>query len=121
MSISAISSTTGNYMQGTASDGDSAAVEAKESAATKLSEQLNGGKSSSTSGGTQSSSNNNLVKIKMYANQHMPAAEIAQRLGMSVATVVQEASAAGVNLNSANSPATTNTNAAVGNYVDTMA
>ncbi|MDR3569231.1 MAG: hypothetical protein P4L43_14480 [Syntrophobacteraceae bacterium] len=120
MSISGIASATSAYTQGTASDGDSAAVEAKESTATKLAEQS--GKSGSTSGSSQSSSNDTLTKIKMYANQHMAPADIAQRLGLSVATVVQEASAAGVNLNSGSSSAPPpSTNPAVGKNVDTTA
>ena len=103
MSVSGIGSVTNSNMQGAASSGDSAATEAKESTTTKLSEQSNGGKAGSTAGSSQSSSNANLTKIKTYANQHKSAAEIAQLLGISVSTVMQEASAAGVNLNSGSS------------------
>ena len=119
MNIAALNSATSHYLQNTAPDGDSAAVEAKESAKTKLTEQQNGGKSTPPSGGTQSSSNNNLARIKMYANQHMPASEISQRLGISVSTVVQEASAAGINLNSGSSSTSTSANPYVGKNVDT--
>jgi hypothetical protein len=55
--ISGISSATSTYVNKTASDGDSAAIEAKESAATKLSEKLNGGQSQSTSANQSSNAN----------------------------------------------------------------
>ena len=124
MSISGVGSATGSYMQGAAPDGDSAAVEAKESASTKASEQLNGGKSGSKSGSSQAANSQVLNQIKAYANQHMPASEIAQRLGVSVSAVMQQASAAGINLNAntANpsaSSASSAKNPDIGNNVDT--
>lgn len=123
MTISGVDSATSSYTQGTAPGGDSAAVEAKESTTTKMSEQLNGGKSGSTSGSSKATNNQVLNQIKMYANQHMPANEIAQRLGISVSEVMQQASAAGINLNAntANASASTVKNTDVGNNVDTMA
>jgi hypothetical protein len=117
MSVAGISSATNSYAQGVASDGDSGAVEAKESTATKLSEQQNGGKATSVSTGQQSSSANNLAKLRTFANQHMPVSQIAQRLGISVSTVMQEASAAGINLSTGNS-SRANANPAVGNNVN---
>ncbi len=123
MSISGIRSTTSVPVQTTAPDGDSAAVEAKESRATKLAEQQGGGaapQKAPTSGAKLSSNTNDLVKLKMYASEHMSVSEIAQRLGKSVSAVAQEAAAAGINLNTASSNATTR-NSATGNKVDTMA
>jgi hypothetical protein len=123
MSISGIRSTTSVPVQTTASDGDSAAVEAKESRATKLAEQQSGGaapQKAPTSGAKLSSNTNDLVKLKMYASEHMSVSEIAQRLGKSVSAVAQEAAAAGINLNTASSGTTTR-NSATGNKVDTMA
>lgn len=122
-SISGIGSATSTYVNKTASDGDSAAVEAKESAATKLSEKLNGGQSKSTSA-NQSSNSNNLSQLKMYASQHMTASQIAQKLGIPISTIVQEARTAGITLNNGSSSSnSTNTaaNAAVGKNVDTTA
>ncbi|MGA7641771.1 MAG: hypothetical protein WBW56_06155, partial [Syntrophobacteraceae bacterium] len=61
MSISAIGSATSVPVNNIASDGDSAAVEAKESTATKLAEQQNGGvapKAAQASTGKSSSSSN---------------------------------------------------------------
>jgi hypothetical protein len=106
-----------------ASDGDSAAVEAKESKATKLAEQQNGGsapKAASATAGKSSSKSNDLARLRTYANQHMSASEIAQRLGKSISAVIQEAAAAGINLNTPSSSTTTG-NPAIGNHVNTKA
>ena len=131
MSISSISSaTTTPVSTKTAPDGDSPAVEAAESKKTKAAEQANGGsapKTAPTSGNKSSSSTKNLARLKMLAGQHMSAGQIAQQLGISVSTVMQEAAAAGINLNadssSASSAATKSANAAAGkgSNVDTTA
>jgi hypothetical protein len=141
MSVSAVGSATNDYIQNTAANGSSAksdtsaangssaAANTSESAATKTLEQTNGGKTGSTSSSSQSSNSQVLNQIKMYANQHMSASEIAQRLGISISTVMQQAAAAGVNLNataassSAAAAASTSTmkNPDVGNNVDTVA
>ena len=123
MGISAIGSATSVPVSKLASDGDSAAVEARESRTTKLAEQQNGGiapKAASASGGKKSSNTNDLVKLRMYANQHMSASQIAQRLGKSVPAVMQEAAAAGINLNTP-SPSTAVMNPAIGNNVNRTA
>ena len=46
-------------------------------------------------GNKTSSSTKNLAKLKMLASQHMSAGQIAEQLGISVSTVMQEAAAAG--------------------------
>jgi hypothetical protein len=123
MSISGIGSTTSVPVQKTAPDGDSPVIEAKESTAAKLAEQRNGGtapKAAPSSVGKTSSNNNDLVKLKMYMSEHMSISQIAQRLGKSVSAVMQEAAAAGINLNTATSSATTG-NPAIGNNVNKTA
>jgi len=123
MSISAVGSATSVPVNNTASTGGSAADEATESTATKLAEQRNGGnasKAASATAGKSSSKSNDLAQLKMYANQHLSAGEIAQRLGKSVSTVIQEAAAAGVNLNTASS-STATVNSATGNNVNKTA
>ena len=102
MSISAIGSATSVPVNNIASDGDSAAVEAKESKATKLAEQQNGGvapKAAPAPAGKSSSSSNDLARLRMLASQHMSALQISHRLGIPVADVMEEAAAAGINLN----------------------
>ena len=102
MSISPISSVTTTPVPAKpASDGDSAAVEAAESNATKSAELANGGsapKAAPASAGKSSSSSNDLARIRMLASQHMSASQIATQLGKSVSAVMQEAAAAGINL-----------------------
>ncbi len=123
MGISAIGSATSVPVNNIASDGDSAAVEAKESKAIKLAEQQNGRiapKAASATAGKSSSSSNDLVKLRMYVSQHMSVNQIAQRLGKSVSAVMQEAAAAGINLNTPSS-STAIGNPAVGNNVNTTA
>ncbi|MGA2026018.1 MAG: hypothetical protein ABSH17_02985 [Syntrophobacteraceae bacterium] len=117
MSISSISSvTTTPVSTQPASDGDSPAVEAAESNATKAAEQANGGsapKTAPASAGKSSSSSNDLARLRMLASQHMSASQIAQRLGKSVSAVIQEAAAAGINLSAASTSASsTSTDAA---------
>ena len=127
MSISGIGSATGVSLNSIASDGDSAAVEAAESRAAKLAEQQNGGiapKAAPASKGKASSSTNDLVRLRMYVSERMPVSQIAQRLGKSVSAVMQEAAAAGINLNAGstgNSSTVTTGNPAVGNNVNTTA
>ncbi len=107
MSISTIGSATSVPVNNIASDGDSAAVEAKEPKAVKLAEQQNGGvapKAAPASTGKSSSSNNDVARIRMLAGQHMSASQIATQLGKSVSTVVQEAAAAGINLSAGSAP-----------------
>ena len=107
-----------------AADGDSAAVEAAESSATKAAEQANGGiapKAAPASAGKSSSSANNLTKLRMLASQHMSASQIAQQLGKSVSDVMEEAAAAGINLNAdstGDSSTSTTANPAIGNHVN---
>ncbi|MGA7493263.1 MAG: hypothetical protein WB930_08545 [Syntrophobacteraceae bacterium] len=123
MSISAIGSATSVPVNNIASDGDSAAVEAKESTATKLAEQQNGGvapKAAQASTGKSSSSSNDLARLRMLASQHMSASQIATQLGKSVSAVMQEAAAAGINL-SAGSTSTATVNPATGNNVNKTA
>ena len=127
MSISAIGSATSVPVNNIASDGDSAAVEAKESKATKLAEQQNGGvapKAAPASAGKSSSSSNDLARLRMLASQHMSASQIATQLGKSVSAVMQEAAAAGINL-SAGSTSTSSTSTtgkpATGNNVNKTA
>ena len=120
MNISAIGSGTNPNMQGTASGGGNASVDAQGSEAAKLLQQ-SGGNSTSGSSGSQSSSNSILTKLRTYANQNMPVSEIAQLLGQSVSTVMLEASQAGINLNSGNSSSTAGANPNVGNNVNTTA
>ena len=125
MGISAIGSATNVPVNTVASDGDSAAVEAKESKAVKLTEQQNGGimpkaASASASAGKKLSNTSDLVKLKMYANQHMSVSQIARRLGKSVSAVMQEAAVAGINLNTPSS-STAIGNPAIGNNVNTTA
>ena len=103
MDVSATSSATSPYL------GDGPEVDAN----TTPTGQAYEGKAGTASGAQQSSVNN---KIKMFANQHMSAEEIAQQLGISVTAVVQLASTAGINLN-AGSPAAL-TNPFVGNKLD---
>jgi hypothetical protein len=91
-----------------ASDGDSAAVEAKESTATKLAEQQNGGvapKAAPASTGKSSAKSNDVARLRMLASQHMSASQIAAQLGKSVSAVMQEAAAAGINLSAGSSSA----------------
>jgi hypothetical protein len=121
MNISAIGSGTNPNMQGTASGGGNASVDAQGSATAQLLQQQNGGNSTSGSSGSQSSSNSILTKLRTYANQNMPVSEIAQLLGQSVSTVMLEASQAGINLNSGNSSSTAGANPNVGNNVNTTA
>jgi hypothetical protein len=127
MSISAIGSATSVPVNPIAPDGDSAAVEAKESNATKLAEQQNGGvapKAAPASAGKSSSSSNDLARLRMLASQHMSASQIATQLGKSVSAVMQEAAAAGINL-SAGSTSTSSTSTtgkpATGNNVNKTA
>jgi len=127
MSISAIGSATSVPVNNIASDGDSAAVEAKESKATKLAEQQNGGvapKAAPASAGKSSSSSNDLARLRMLASQHMSASQIATQLGKSVSAVMQEAAAAGISL-SAGSTSTSSTSTtgkpATGNNVNKTA
>ena len=107
-----------------AADGDSAAVEAAESSATKAAEQANGGvapKATPASTGKSSSGSNDLARLRMLASQHMSASQIAQRLGKSVSAVIQEAAATGINLNAgstSDSSASTTANPAIGNNVN---
>lgn len=139
MSTSAISSVTIVPVNRTASDGDSAAVEAQESKATKLAEQQNGGvapKAAPASAGKSSSkSSNDLARLRMLASQHMSAAQIASQLGKSVSAVMQEAAAAGISLSAGASSASSSNassagtgssskasgNPTVGKHVDTTA
>lgn len=123
MNISAIGSATSVPVNNIASDGDSASVEAKESKAAKLAEQQNGGvapKAAPPSAGKSSSSSNDLTRLRMLASQHMSVSQIATRLGKSVSTVIQEAAAAGINLNAPSSRTATG-NSAIGNNVNATA
>ncbi len=123
MSVSAIGSATSVPVNSIAPDGDSAAVEAKESTATKLAEQQHGGvapKAAPASAGKPSSSSNDLARLRMLASQHMSAGQIASQLGKSVGAVMQEAAAAGINL-SAGSTSTASGNQATGTKVNTTA
>jgi DNA-binding NarL/FixJ family response regulator len=122
MSISAVSSIPSNYAaqtqltpQETASDGGAAASTQTKAAAAP--------KAAASSAGNASSSNNVVNEIKTDANEGMSASEIAQQLGVSVSTVTQEASAAGINLNNNSSGASTaNTgNPAVGANINVTA
>lgn len=127
MSISTVGSATNSLVNHVASDGDSAAAEAAESKATKQAEKMNGGVApkatavpASTSNTT--SSTNDLSKLRMLANKHMSASAIAMQLGKSVSAVMQEAAAAGINLNSESSSDTTYKQAVgIGTNVDTQA
>jgi hypothetical protein len=127
MSISAIGSATSVPVNHIASDGDSAAVETKESKATKLAEQQNGGvapKAAPASTGKSSPSSNDVARLRALASQHMSASQIASQLGKSVSAVIQEAAAAGINL-SAGSTSTSSTSTtgkpATGNNVNKTA
>jgi hypothetical protein len=115
-------------------DGRSPAVEASESKATKAAKQANGGiapKAARASAGKSSSSTNDLAKLMMLASQHMSALQISHRLGIPVAAVMEEAAAAGINLNAGstgNSSASTdastksaNTATGKGTNIDTTA
>jgi hypothetical protein len=78
------------------------AVEASESKATKAAKQANGSiapKAVPASAGKSSSRTNDLAKLMMLASQHMTALQISHRLGIPVADVMEEAAAAGINLN----------------------
>jgi len=138
MSTSAISSVTSVPVNPVASDGDSAAAEAKESKATKLAEQQNGGvapKAAPALTGKTSSKSNDLARLRMLASQHMSAAQIASQLGKSVSAVMQEAAAAGISLSagssgssstsasstSSGSTSTASRNPAIGKNVNTTA
>ncbi len=123
-SISGIGSVASATSARAASDGDSAAVEAKESAATKMAEKLNGGTAPKTS--STASQQTNLTKLRMYANQHMPVTQIAELMGVSISAVMQQASAAGINLGATGSSSSAassavKVNPAVGNNVNTTA
>ncbi len=68
-----------------------------------------------------SSSTSDLAEIRRLANQHLSANQIAERLGKSVSTIIQEAVAAGINLNtsSTNGSSTSTTgNSATSNKVN---
>src|SRR5271157_2058917 len=104
MKISGISSSTSGYAKNIAPDGDSATAEANESKATKLAEQQNGQVApQAPSTGKQPAKSNDLARLRMFANQHLSAGQIAQRLGKSVSNVMQEAAAAGISLSSGSS------------------
>lgn len=120
MSISGIGAPITGYPNSPGSDGDSAAVEAQESAATQSAEKLNGNAASQT-GSTSSGQQSDVAKIRLYASQDMAVSDIAQRLGQSVSTVVQIAQAAGINLTTGNSSQPANWNPATGNNVNTTA
>ncbi len=115
MSILATSSATNPYMPG--SDAESTAV----GATTAGFERQNGGNTASSSQGPQTASDNLPAKIRMYANEHMTATQIAQRLGMSVTGVLQEASDAGIKLDTGNASAIAGKNPALGNNIDVTA
>ncbi len=130
MSITAISSSTS--AQTHQADGDSPAVEAAESGKTKAAEQANGGSKPQTApasaaylSSNASSSSSDTNKLRLLAAQHLPLATIAQRLGKSVSTILQEAAAAGICLNAdstINAAAVENTDTeAVGNEIDLTA
>ncbi len=117
MSISAIGSvTTTPVSTKSAPDGDSPAVEAAESNATRIAEKANGGsapKAAPASAGKSSSSSNDLAMLRMLASQHMSPSQIATQLGKSVSAVMAEAAAAGINLNAGSASASsTSTDAA---------
>ncbi len=124
MSVTAVNSTSNNYayqtqpvQQTTASNGNSAAAVSTQTQATAAP------KAAASSTGNASSSSNVVSQIRMYANEGMSASQIAQRLGQSVSTITQEASAAGVKINNGSSGASTaNTgNPAVGGNINVKA
>lgn len=127
MSISGIGSATGPAMNRMASDGDSASIEAKETGAVKMAEQQNGGvapKAAPAPAAKPASNTSDLARLRLYASRHMSAGQIATQLGKSVATVIQEAAAAGINLNSGssgNSSAAKTANPAIGSNINTTA
>jgi hypothetical protein len=135
MSITPVTNpASGNYAQQVqpvqkknAPDGDAPTVEAAESPATKASEAAHGGAAPKTvtpRTAAASSNTNNPSKLKMFANQHMTASQIAERLGISVSAVMKEAASAGIKL-STNSTGVSNSagaaNPAIGNNVDVKA
>lgn len=75
---------------------------------------------SSTSSSDSSSSASDSSKLKTLAAEGMSAGEIAQQLGMSVSKVMQEAAAAGINLDSSSASSTT-TDSSKGSNIDTVA
>ena len=75
---------------------------------------------SSTSSSDSSSSASDSSKLKTLAAEGMSASEIAQQLGMSVSQVMQEAAAAGINLDSSSASSTT-TDSSKGSNIDTVA
>lgn len=121
MGISGIGSAVSAQVNQTASDGDSATAAASGSGATKLAETQNGGTAAGKTAAQSSSNSSDLAKLKRLANQNMSATAIAQQLGKSVSTIVQEAAAAGIKINSGNSSSTAGANPDVGQNVDTMA
>ena len=116
----------------TAPDGDSATVRAAESDATKAAESTatkaaepakvgNAPKAAPASAAKSSSNANNLTKLRLLASEHLPIGAIAKQLGITVSDVMEEAEAAGVNLNAGSngsSATSTTRNPAVGNHVN---
>ncbi len=109
MSISAISQLTGaqgsNPYQGTQQNSTSSPPEASTLTA------------SSASQSSQSTQN----EIKTYASEGMTAEQIAMELGIPVATVEQEAQAAGITLSSGNAASSQSQNGAIGHIINTTA
>jgi hypothetical protein len=122
--------------QKTAPDGDGAvesdatkvaesnATEAAESNATEAAEPAKVGsapKAAPASAAKSSSNADNLTKLRLLASEHLSIGEIAKQLGINVSDVMEEAEAAGVNLNAGSngsSATSTTRNPAVGNHVN---
>jgi len=78
-------------------------------------------RAASTSTSTSTVSQSTLNQIQTYVSEGMTASQIAQKLGISVSTLMQEAQAAGINLHAGSSSPATSGNPAVGNNVNTTA
>lgn len=113
MSISAINSTSNNYATQTQpavqnNPSGSGAAASTQTPASSANDTLSLSSSSSSLALRSSSSASSVsTKIQQYANAGMSAAQIAQRLGLPVSTVTQDAAAAGIKLNGSSSSAST--------------
>jgi len=117
MSISSISSVkTTPASAKLAPDGDRPVVEAAKSKATRAAGQAKRGiapKAARISAGKSSSSTNDLAKLRRFVSEQMSAYQIALRLGEPIIVVMEEATAAGINLNAGStSTPSTSTDAA---------
>lgn len=115
--FSQVQQTVQTAQSGQSSSGQSKAASASTSAAATPSTSV----SALTSASTSTVSQSTLNQIQTDVNEGMTTSQIAQQLGISVTTLMQEAQAAGITLNGSSSSSATSGNPAVGNNVNTTA